>query len=320
LSVGTYASYTALRPPGESIHDDPAQSVPETHRNRRGGLATLGAASGTATATHSPPYVSTRDHFDDSANLVSGETTFSYDTSGTVPGVDTDCVYDLTVFIHGWSKKDDGDAEQNAYEKITHAGHGLYNNGYWGNVIGFTWDSDKGGGGDYGWGEAQDIAQQNGYKLAQFAVDFKYYCPDATLRFESHSLGAQVLLSCLRVLDNSSWWTDNGHQIESTHLLGAAQDNEAPTLEWPDTYYAIRDRTRATFNYYSQDDSVLAWIYNTYEFDQALGETGAESGNTPAPNYTDFDATSQVGNDHSSYIDNCSDEIVYHMRYIDYYD
>ena len=197
--------------------------------------------------------------------------------------MDTGCVDDVTVFIHGWDKDSDDDAEQTAYGKIKHAGHGLYDDGYWGEVIGYTWDSEKGDGSDYGWNEAQEIAQRNGYKLAQFAVDSKYNCPDATLRFESHSPGAQVLLSCLRVLDDSSWWTDTGHQIESTHLLGAAQDNEAPTLEWPDTYYAIRDQTRASFNYYSEEDDILEWIYNTFEFDQALGETGAESGNTPAP-------------------------------------
>ena len=283
-------------------------------------IATIGGAADSVAAGHAPPYVSTRNHFDDSANLVSGETTFSYDTSGNVPGVDTGCADDLTVFIHGWSKKSDGDAEQNAYNKIKEAGHDLYNNGYWGNVIGFTWDSDAGGGWDYGWGTAQDVAQQNGYKLAQFVVDFKYACPNATLRLESHSLGAQVLLSCLRVLHNSSWWTSNGHQIETTHLLGAAQDNEAPTTEWPDTYYAIRDQTRATFNYYSTDDDVLQWVYNSFEFDQALGETGAESGNTTSGNYTDFNATSQVGNAHSSYTDDCSDEVVYHMNNVGYYD
>lgn len=285
------------------------------------GLATLGAASGTATATHSPPYVSTRDHFDDDANLVSWETTTSYDTSGNVPGVDAGCVDDLTVFIHGWDKKSDSDdAEAQAYAKIKEAGHDLYANGYWGTHIGYTWDSDKGGGADYGWGEAQEIAQQNGPKLGRFLLDYKLACPSANVRLQSHSLGAQVLLSALRWLDSHSTWDYYGWRVETTHLMGAAQDNEAPTLEWPDTYYAILYETRATFNYYSEEDDTLEWIYNTFEFDQALGETGAESGNETPDNYTDFDATSQVGDDHSSYTENVSDEIVYHMRYVDYYD
>lgn len=281
------------------------------------GLAAFVGSAGTAAASD-VPLISTREHFDDSANLVSGETEFSYDTSGDVPGVDTSCADDVTVFIHGWDKND-SDPEQAAHDKISYAQSKLAENGYDGTVIGYTWDSDKGGGIDYGWTEAQEIAQQNGPKLAQFAVDLKYACPNARIRFASHSLGAQVLLSSLRSLDGSSWWNDNGHQIYSTHLLGAAQDNEAPTQEWPDTYDAITNQVTGAFNYHSQDDSVLSWLYNTFEFDQALGETGYEEGNTPAPNYTEFDGTSQVGSDHSGYLDNLSDEIVYHMENVNAY-
>jgi len=281
------------------------------------GATALGA--GSATAYHTPEYVSTREHFDDDANLTSGHTATDYDTSGGVPGVDTSCVGDLTVFVHGWSKKSDDDAEQAAYEKIQEAAHELDADGYDGTTIGYTWDSDKGGGSDYGWSEAQEIAQKNGPKLARFAKDFNYAC-NANIRFVSHSLGAQVVLSALRELDADYTWNYYGWDVESVHLQGAAQDNEAPTLEWEDTYYAVRDQTRATFNYYSEEDDTLEWIYNTYEFDQALGETGKESGNTAPDNYWDYDATSQVGNDHSSYMQNCSDEIVYHMEHVGYYD
>lgn len=283
------------------------------------GAVALVGATGTAAASD-VPLISTRDHFDDDGNLVSGETAYSYDTSGDVPGVDTSCANDVTVFIHGWDKKSsEEDAEQAAHDKISHADSQLRGDGYGGTVVGFTWDNDVGGGWDYGWGTAQDVAQQNGTKLAQFAVDYKYRCPNSRLRFASHSLGAQVLLSCLRSLDASSWWNDQGHQIYSTHLLGAAQDNEAPTKEWPDTYWAINNQVYGAFNYHSEEDDTLEWIYNSFEADQALGETGYESGNTPAPNYTEYDGTSQVGNDHSGYLDHLSDEIVTHMQYTDYY-
>lgn len=283
-------------------------------------IGAIGTASSPATANHSPPYISTRDHYDDDANLASGQTTTSYDTNGAVPGVDVGCVEDLTVFVHGWAKKDDGDAFENSIDKIEHAGHGLSNNGYDGTVIGYSWDNENGGGWDYGWGTAKDIAQQNGRKLAQFAIDFKTACPDATLRIQCHSLGAQVTFSCLRELDAHYTWNANGWEIETVHLMGAAQDNEAPTDEWPDTYWAIYNQTRATFNYHSEEDDTLEWIYRTIEFDNALGRTGAESGHETPPNYTDFDATSQVGDDHSGYIDNCSDEIVYHIDNVGFFD
>ncbi|WP_132057481.1 alpha/beta hydrolase [Halorussus amylolyticus] len=283
------------------------------------GAVALASATGTAAASD-VPLLSTRDHFDDDANLVSGEGTFSYDTSGGVPGVDTGCVGDVTVFAHGWDKKSgDDDAEQGAHDKISLAESQLTANGYGGTVVGYTWDSDKGGGIDYGWGTAKEIAQQNGAKLAQFAVDFKQQCPNAQLRFVCHSLGAQVVLSALRSLDASSWWNDQGHDVYSTHFLGAAQDNEAPTTEWMDTYDAISNQTTAAFNYHSHDDDVLSWVYNTIEFDQALGETGYESGNTPAPNYVENDVTSEVGTDHSGYLDNVSGDVVAHMSNVPSY-
>ncbi|MFC7080868.1 alpha/beta hydrolase [Halorussus caseinilyticus] len=282
------------------------------------GLAAVVGSTGTAAASD-VPLISTRDHFDDDGNLKSGYGTFEYDTSGDVPGVDTGCVGDLTVFIHGWDKKSsESDAEQAAHDKISHARDELTAAGYDGTVVGYTWDNDVGGGVDYGWGEAQNAAQGNGPKLAQFAVDLKYNCPSANVRFVSHSLGAQVLLSSLRSL-NGSWFTDNGYEVLTTHLLGAAQDNEAPTQEWPDTYNAISNVVTGAFNYYSEADDVLQWVYNTIEFDQALGETGAEDGNTPAPNYTDFDGTGQVGDNHSGYLTNLSDEIVYHQNHLGSY-
>ncbi|WP_368408105.1 DUF726 domain-containing protein [Halorussus pelagicus] len=282
------------------------------------GVAALVGSSG-STAAYDVPLVSTRDHFTDDGSLVSGETQLSYDTNGLVPGVDTGCAGDLTVFIHGWDKKSsESDTEQAAREKARLARDELTGSGYGGTVVGYTWDNDVGGGIDYGWGEAQDVAQKNGAKLSQFLVDLKHQCPNSTVRLASHSLGAQVLLSSLRSL-NGSWFTDNGHRVYSTHLLGAAQDNEAPTKESIDTYNAISNVVTAAFNYHSHEDDVLQWVYNTIEFDQALGETGYEEGNTPAPNYTESDSTSQVGTDHSGYLTNLSDEVVHHMAHVGSY-
>lgn len=80
-----------------------------------------------------------------------------------------------------------------------------------------------------------------------------------------------------------------------------------------DGYYAVANETDATFNYYSEEDDVLKYAYNSFEWDQALGETGIESGNTAPSNHTDRNVTSQVGGDHSSYLANCSDDIVADM-------
>ncbi len=212
------------------------------------GLAVLGA--GTANAErYGIPIVSTRGHFDDDGNLTAGHTQTGYDTTGDVPGVDTSCVDDLTVFIHGWhnrvatpyrkrrtsSSQRRTISTRRATTETSSATRGT---------------AMRAVGVDFGWGTAQDVAQKNGVKLAQFAVYLKYYCPNTTLRFASHSLGAQVLLSSLRSLDVTSWWNDGGYEVYSTHMLGAATDNEAPTTEWMNTYNAVTNQTTATFNYH----------------------------------------------------------------------
>jgi esterase/lipase superfamily enzyme len=275
-----------------------------------GGLATLGAAGTAAAAV--PPYVSTRGHFDDDANLVSGYTATEYETVGGVPGIGGSCVDDLAVFAHGWSKNSDT-PEQDAKEKFETAKRELEASGYDGTLVGYSWDNDAGGGIDYGWSEAQSVAQQNGLKLAQFLLDYKYYC-GGTVRLLSHSLGAQVLFSSLRYLDGSSYWNDYGYQLRSVHPFGAATDNEVPSYEeGRETYVAVRDQVDHAHNYFNQADDVLQYIYNTFEFDQALGETGIEAGNTPPANYEDVDVEYLVGDDHSAYLTDASDVMVADM-------
>jgi pimeloyl-ACP methyl ester carboxylesterase len=276
------------------------------------GLATLGA--GTATAATYVPYVSTRGHYDDEGNLTSGHTAYDYDTVGTVPGVDGGCSSDMTVMVHGWWKKGDAsEAEAAAEDKFEHCDQQLDANGYWGDVVGYSWDNNVDSDAwDYGWGTAKEVATKNGAKLAQFLLDYKYNC-GGTVRLVAHSLGARVTFSALQTLDDSYYWDDYGYTIQSVHFIGAAVDNERPSLEHGDGYYAVANETDATYNYYSEEDDVLEWVYNSYEWDQALGETGKEDGNTAPGNYADFDATAQVGDDHSGYLDNVADEIVADM-------
>jgi hypothetical protein len=287
---------------------------------RRRFLTTTGAAlAGTAVfgsarvaADHPvPPYVTTRGQFDDDGYLKDGYTYTEYDTNGTIPGLDTDGVDDLTVMIHGWSKNSDT-PEEDAREKFANARHHLTEAGYDGEVIGFSWDNDVGGGVDYGWSEAQRAAQTNGYKLGQFALDWKL-AETGNLRFVSHSLGAQVLFSTIRILDDASAWYDRGYEVRSVHPLGAATDNEIPTDETPGTYDAIYRQIGAAHNYHSEADDVLQWIYNTFEFDQALGETGAEAGNETPPNYADHDVTDQVGDNHYHYLNDIAPMVVADM-------
>ena len=274
------------------------------------GLGVLGS-TGIASA-HGYSIVSTRGHYNGDGSIKSGHSLTDYYTDGNVPGVDTGCIDDLTVHVHGYDNGEDA-----ALANFDEAYHNLTGNGYWGEVAGFSWDSNAPNKYDWndwgGFGTGQEIAQKNGYALAQFVLDFKWLCPDSSLRLTCHSLGAQVVLNCLRVLDGNQYWEGENFQFESVHLLGAAQDNEAPTDEWPDTYWPINNQVGTMYNYHSDDDSTLQNLYWPREADRALGETGYESGNTPAPNYVENDVTSQVGSNHSAYMVNCADEMVSHM-------
>lgn len=281
------------------------------------GLAALVGSAGTAAANH-VPRVSTRGHYNGDGSIESGYSKLDYYTEGSVPGVDEGCAGDLTVHVHGY----DND-EQGAQENTDDAQYYLTTNGYGGSVVGFSWDSDapdKWDPTDWGgFGTGQEIAQSNGYALAQFALDFKWACPNSDLRLTCHSLGAQVVLNALRILDGNSYWNDEGFDFASVHFLGAAQDNEAPTYEWPETHDAIANETVATFNYHSDDDSTLQNLYWPREFDRALGETGYED-NDPIPgNYVENDVTAEVGSNHSAYMSTIADDIVYHMQNASYY-
>jgi hypothetical protein len=73
---------------------------------------------------------------------------------------------------------------------------------------------------------AEIIAKENGPKLAQFTLDLKERCPQATIRIIAYYLGARVVLSSLDSLYNNQIWNNNIFQIASVHLMDAALDDD----------------------------------------------------------------------------------------------
>ncbi|PSQ18592.1 DUF726 domain-containing protein [Halobacteriales archaeon QS_8_69_26] len=264
------------------------------------GVGAIGAASGTAAAgplkdgkgerAEAPndfPRVSTRDHFDDDANLINGESTWSYDVEGSWPGSwgeDT-----LTLLVHGWLSSDEDDQDiDGGYELKL----GLEKYGYSGDTAVFTWDSDKGDSWDYGWHDAKEIAERNGRKLANFSQWYsrKY---GVNVRWVAHSLGARVALFGMKSLHE-----DYGHYklLDSVSLVGGAveEDDVSTDAGWWDSEYGqhIEYATQELNNFHASDDEVLEWIYETREWDEAAGLSGGDS---PLPyNYTDYDVTDVV--------------------------
>ncbi|WP_128477481.1 DUF726 domain-containing protein [Halorussus pelagicus] len=250
-----------------------------------GGTAVADSPTTAATAPSDYPRISTRDHFDNSANLVSGETTDSYDRNG-----DWSALGDapLTLFVHGWDV-----SEQGALDAAYECQLALEGNGYANDVAAFSWDADKGSSWDGGWSDAKTIAEKNGEKLANFVTDWNADT-GRDIRLIGHSLGARVSAETLVSLLADFGASD---AVTSVSLVGGAIDDQsvAQSGAYAD---AVRDGTMELHNYYSTNDGVLGNIYQTREFDTAVGEEGLDG--TPVANYTDHDVSSVVSA-HSDY-------------------
>lgn len=263
------------------------------------GLGTVGSA-GSVAASHNTSMILTRDHFDSECNLINGQTRTSFDTDGTVPCIDTSCVDELTVMVHGWRND-----EQDAIDKTNECESALYSNPYDGDVVGFSWDSDVADSKSE-WYQAECIARKNGAKLGNALQSLDSGGVDQ-LRVITHSLGVQVLFRALQ------WLYDSVYHVElaSAHLLGAAHDDEAPTNEsdWTmENFYALRYDTTVTFNYFSTNDDT---VDNMIE--DALGEKGHDWNYDVPCNFWEYNASSEVY-DHSAYLDNLDAQIVEHMN------
>lgn len=269
------------------------------------GAVGLTALPGSVAATDAPadyPRISTRDHFDDDAELINGETAESYDREGDWSALGDDT---LALFVHGW-RASESDALDGAYE----AQQALEENGYDGDVAAYSWDADEGDSIDLGWTDAKEIAERNGQKLANAVTDWNDD-EGTDVRLIAHSLGARVTVATMESLEADF---DAEDAITSATLLGGAIEEDDPSLDagWWDEEYGdhIEFACEQFDNFYNDDDPVLEYVYETREFEDAVGEKGIDG---PAPdNYTDFDVTDTVDG-HGDYYKRdvgCMDQVV----------
>ncbi|WP_227133015.1 lipase family alpha/beta hydrolase [Halorubellus salinus] len=235
------------------------------------------------------PGVSTREHFDINwyGAVELDEGTYSYDSRGDWAKYDDGD--ELTLFVHGWRTENEDDGDINGAYTAEKA---LQEQGYDPTGAVYTWDADKGGGIDDGWYEAQEIAAQNGPKLANFLLDWQA-SDGRPVRLVAHSLGAQVVCSAMKNL--RAWEYPN--VVDSLVLVGGAADNEACAIDGeygPGLEYAAE----SVLNCYKTDDTVLEWAYSLGELNTAVGESGVDG--TPPANMTERDVTDVVP-DHYSY-------------------
>jgi pimeloyl-ACP methyl ester carboxylesterase len=293
-------------------------SLVDMHRRdfcKRAGTATVGAvglgAAATGTATAHPgsvPTVTTRGHFEVDFNLKfwddgfyedelrEGHSEYDYDTSGEIPW-NAD---ELVVMAHGWASD-----ETEAADTFETVERGLAEQGYDGEVVGFSYDADvnfwtivEAG----KWWAHYDVARRNGKKLANFLTDLEDRNPGCTVRLMGHSLGGQPVVNALQELDRVD------RRVESASLLGAAiEEDEVP--RGGEYAGAIARSAWHCHNYFKTDDQVLDKAYAVAQFDAAVGEEGADG--TPASGYEDHDVTDEVGS-HFDYYEpgGCLDRVV----------
>jgi len=254
------------------------------------GLVTAGAMSSPAAAGKDgdcdpdgdPARIDTSDHYDTtwygSVYLTDGHAEDGYDeVGGDLP----DEPDELVVHVHGWQND-----EECGIASIQTASSTYDDAEYDHPVTGLTWDSS------YAWWNAKEIAEKNADKLANFLTDYAEKNSDTVIRVQSHSLGARVLAETLLVLDEN----DEDEVVSSAIFMGGAVNDESVSL---DGKYgeAIENVTHHAENFWMEDDDVLEWAYETYEWSSAVGNAGCE-GEQPA-NYTDHEITKDIG--HSDY-------------------
>jgi len=254
------------------------------------GLVTAGAMSSPAAAGKGgdcdpdgdPARIDTSDHYDTtwygSVYLTDGHAEDGYDeVGGDLP----DEPDELVVHVHGWQND-----EECGIARIQTASSTYDDAEYDHPVTGLTWDSS------YAWWNAKEIAEKNADKLANFLTDYAEENSDTVIRVQSHSLGARVLAETLLVLDEN----DEDEVVSSAIFMGGAVNDESVSLDGK-CGEAIENVTHHAENFWMEDDDVLEWAYETYEWSSAVGNAGCE-GEQPA-NYTDHEITKDIG--HSDY-------------------
>jgi len=199
------------------------------------------------------------------------ETPTSYDSAGRLDEVIDDEPDETAVFVHGWLAN-----ERASLGRMSMMRYALREEGYEGEVVGFTWDTDEVA---HRWKLGRRIAERNGPKLAQFVRDYREETGSA-VRLHSNSLGARVVLEAVRSLHRSGIHD----AVDTLSMTGSAADSDSVALGG--RYgEAIRDSVGEAHNYWIRHDGILNQQYRLIEFTGALGGTGAD-GETP-DNYHD---------------------------------
>jgi hypothetical protein len=257
--------------------------------------------------TPETPIVSTRGHIDysgGSPTLKNGYKSEDYDTTGDVPGIDTDkCPKEIVIYVHGFQND-----EKTAIQNFNNAKKALEPK----IVVGFSWDSNPG---VFNFGKANLVARfYASSALGEFIWDLKSKCPCVKIHIVAHSLGSWVVLEALEYLDNKAdsefygFYTGEVRRlidprtvkVTSVHLLGAAVEYSEVGMQFLGHGEYIERRVCKFYNYYSKNDKILQRVYGWTQWKYALGRYGARRDIQLPRNYHEEDVSSHVPG-HSKY-------------------
>lgn len=182
---------------------------------------------------------------------------------------------EIAFFVHGWQEEIGGDGRNQAYTCQV----ALRNSGYYAPTACAYYNSNN-----LNWYEAKDEAEVAGWYFADWLDQYLSWYPYTTVRLIAHSLGARMTLTALNELAN------RGRSVTSVALLGGAVDADEIGGRWE---YGIRYASGWTHNYHSDNDQVLDDAYWLAEWEEAVGEDGAQ-GPAPPWNYTDHNVIDTV--------------------------
>ena len=179
---------------------------------------------------------------------------------------------EITIMIHGL--RNDKPA---ALKKFQIAKRQLKKLGYIHPVIGFSYDSNTKGAhiektALKALRVGQSIAKQNGNNLAKFIIDFKKQSPATKIRLIGHSLGTELIVSCVQKLAKKSSTKDI---IEGVYFFGSSVNSNAAN---PRKYGTALNRIVKTKirNYYSPSDEVLNQSQKDGSVRNPLGLAGSK--------------------------------------------
>ena len=177
---------------------------------------------------------------------------------------------EIVIMIHGLRNDKAG-----AIQKFMIVKKRLKQLGYVYPVIGYSYDSNTKGAhlkksALKALRVGQKIAQENGYNLSKFIIDFKKKNPNTKIRLIGHSLGTEVILSALKKLAYSS---KNQDIVESVYFFGSSLPNNIFGIKKYGKLLQkiVQNRVK---NYYSPIDEVLKQSHKDGSVKNPLGYLG----------------------------------------------